>query len=131
MSEDPYVSTGRRKLGGGLETYTFKVPMKLITSVAQRNPGREDILKQALAAQYLLSPRPDSREVMSISVQPGSPNAVVTLVIQRGHYELARLVREHEELTFNLSEGIARCTCHPNEVHPLVEHSIPNYGEEL
>jgi hypothetical protein len=131
MSDEMYVSSGQRRLGGGLENYTFEVPLKLITGVAQRNPGRDDILKQALAAQYLLSPRPDAREILSVKVLPTSPNARVELVIQRGHYQLARLVREHEEVTFNLSAGIARCTCHPGAIYPLVENSIPDYGVSL
>lgn len=122
------LSTGKREIGGGLERYTFQLPATFFTSQSDPTP---EVMKQKLCGVYCISPRPDPREIVDMNVRISGKAAHVTLTIQRGHYALAKLVHNHEELTFNLSEGIARCSCHPGKVHPLVPNSIPNYGEEL
>lgn len=121
------LSSGVREMGGGLERYTFQMPA---TFFKKATPDPR-VLKQRLAGVYLLSPRPDAREILDVAVRLDGPKAIVKLTIQRGHYALAKLIREHEELTFNREEGFATCTCHPGARYPLLLHSVPDYREEL
>lgn len=125
--EDWDLSTGKREMGGGLERYTFQLPATFF----KQKDVTPDILKQKLCGVYCISPRPDPREIVDIGVELKGRAARVTLTIQRGHYALARLVLEHEELTFKREEGYATCSCHPKTRHPLVMASIPNYRKEL
>lgn len=124
------LSTGKREVSGGLERYTFTMPASFFAALARPNSGMGDV-KQAIVNVYCVSPRPDKREILDVSVKIEDKTAHVTLIIQRGHYKLAQLVMEHERLEFCREEGYATCSCHPDTRHPIVVSSIPNYSKEL
>jgi hypothetical protein len=124
--EESDLSTGTREIRGGLEAYTFRTSTKAIATVAARG---EAVLNQALCSWYLLSPRPDVRDLLSKSVKPVGPGVVeITLIIKRGHYFLLSLLHEHKTLV--VEEDFVRCTCH-DQVWPLIRSTLPNYGHEL
>lgn len=129
MTERRYDRTKiKRTMGGGLERYEFELPPTFFSSDTSM-AGLS--MKERLATMYRLSPKPDPREIVDVKVRLVGRVAKVTMTIQRGHYTLLRLAKEHDTLTVSLKEGYATCTCHPGQRHPLVGFSMPDYGDEL
>lgn len=127
----PDITVGKREMQGGLERYTFSIRPSAIAAAAKRAKGDESIFNRALVSWYLLSPRPDSRDILSKEIRPGEGGLMeVTLIIRRGHYALLRELQEHNSLQIS-PDGRIECDCHPGEIRWVMKSTLPNYGKEF
>lgn len=123
-----HLSSGRSEVRCGLEKYTFKVSMSGILAVTARAEGSKRVMNQALVGWYLLSPRPDGRDILSATIHPIEDSlAEVTLIIKRGHYTLLDLLHQHEDITIS-AEGTVTCSCHVGIIYYLIRSTLPDYG---
>jgi len=131
MQPGSSLATGVREMGGGLERYTFEVSMHGVRALAERANGSQAVMKEIVSGWYMLSPRPDPRDILAVKITPlDTAVARVELVIKRTHYTLLALMHEHGDLLIK-GDGSVRCACHPGEVHWILREQLPEYGEEF
>ena len=120
------------KIEGGFEQATFEVSPEAVRHMMERAAriGREEEeVNRTLASWYGFTPKPDARDIAGkkLVFNKDTNRVKVTLTIRRGHYELARLIREHEEVTIT-REGKVTCSCHPGVVVWVLPGAMPNYN---
>jgi len=91
----------------------------------------EELLNALFCGLYTLSPRPDPRDILSSTLRVEGEEVEVELIIRRGHYEIARILDEHEGEVRIEASGRVTCSCHPEEVEWVVRESLPKYGREI
>lgn len=133
------LSTGRREIGGGFERYTFEIGMSAVKAMAGRARGSDAVMKQIVVGWYLLSPRPDPRDIMSIKISPrAGGQAQIELVIRRGHYQLLDVLRAYGgavvsynptskawQVNHTSPDGDGELICY------ILDNALPNYNKEI
>ena len=108
-----------RRLYGGFEKVTIKVPDVVISHLA-RFPGRA---KEILAEIYPSLPPVDPRDIVAPLFD--QRELTLTFSIRRGHFFLADFLRLHKDPSF--SGKHLSCSCHPESIE-IFPSSFPTYS---
>lgn len=124
------VSTGRSEFGGGLERYVFELSTSYLIAAAEQARGSEVVMKSRIASWYLLSPRPDPRDILSYSAEIFGDTARVTAIIKRGHYQLLEALQRARPSGLTISGDGAVCNADTGEcLCWVLPNTLPHYPE--
>lgn len=128
---EAHLTSPLRLIGGGLERATFEISSTWVAAVAERDQGSGKIIKQAACQAYMLSPRPDPRDVHGIQIRLGSSPRMmeVELTILRAHYQLLNLLHDHSGNITIGEDGSVRCSCHEGVLMWIIRSMLPYYPE--
>ena len=133
------ISTGKRELGGGFERYTFEISVAYVMAASRLCAGNELLWKRRLCHWYLLSPRPEPRDIVSSRILPGrsTDTCRISMTIRRGHLLLLHYLRQHKSVAANIvSGGIelappAATGGDGDFLAWILSDSYPDYGQEF
>jgi len=114
-----------RELGGGFEKILYTVPRAAFNRALENEKRLSGGLLRTLCGWYTRIHRFTSTEVLSQGVTDKGKVIEVELVVKRGHFAIAQLVLEHEDVLFK-SDGTIRCSCHPGTTWFISRESLPN-----
>jgi len=114
-----------RELGGGFEKVRYTVPRAAFNRALEAETRLSGGLLRSLCGWYTRIHRFTSTEVLSQGVTDKGKVIEVELVVKRGHFAIAQLVLEHEDVLFK-SDGTIRCSCHPGATWFISRESLPN-----
>ncbi len=114
-----------RELGGGFEKILYTVPRSTFNRALEAEKRIKGGLLNTLCGWYTRAHRFTSKEVLSRQVVDKGKMVEVELVVMRGHFAIAQLILEHDDLMIQMS-GTVRCSCHPGSTWFVSRESLPN-----
>ena len=107
----------------GLEYVEIKVSDAVFEYIAYYHRSEERIWRM-LADIYPLDPLPDPRDLLNPKFKINK--GIISYTIRRGHYELVKFIREHDNACCTVEH--LTCDCHPGQVFPMYSSSLPLYN---
>lgn len=118
-----------RHLSHGMERIIVRVSTRSLLSAAKEERRRPGAFDSIASECWLPTPKPLPRDIVKKGVlHQGVDQSDLFFIVKRGHYLLSSLLLEHEEVTFR--EGVATCSCHPEESWNIDPHSLTGWREE-